>query len=125
MATLTDTQIKRAHQDAVSFAIADVVKRLQGALGTKLVAYLAGVSDPKAVGDWADGSRPPRRGAEERLRTALNVFRLLEEADSVHVARSWFIGLNPQLDDEAPASALREGRQRDVIIAARAFAQTG
>jgi hypothetical protein len=125
MATLTEPQTKRAHEDAVSLAINDVVKRLQQALGTKLVAYLAGVSDPKAVGDWAGGTRPPRRGAEERLRTALHVFRLLEEADSVHVARAWFIGLNPQLDDEAPASALREGRQRDVLRAARSFAQSG
>ena len=125
MATLTEPQTRRAYEDAVTLAITEVVKRLQDALGTKLVAYLASVSDPKAVGDWARGTRPPRRGAEERLRTALHAYRLLEEADSVHVARAWFIGLNPQLDDEAPASALREGRQKDVLIAARSFAQTG
>lgn len=125
MATLTEPQINRAYEDSVTLSVTDVVKRLHDALGAKLVAYLAGVTDPKAVADWAGGIRPPRRGAEERLRTALHVFRLLEEADSVHVARAWFIGLNPLLDDEAPASALREGRLRDVLVAARSFNQTG
>ncbi len=128
MATLTEAQLKRAqraHQDSVNLSISEVVKLLQDGLGTKLVAHLAKVSDPKAVADWANGSRPPRGAAEARLRTALQVFRLLQEADSSHVARAWFIGLNPQLEDEAPANALREDRLKDVLAAARAFAQAG
>jgi hypothetical protein len=45
--------------------------------------------------------------------------------DSPHVARAWFIGMNPQLDDEAPADVIREGRLREALVAAQAFVSGG
>jgi hypothetical protein len=41
--------------------------------------------------------------------------------DSSRVVKAWFIGLNPQLDDESPAEAIREGRLKEAMNAARAF----
>lgn len=41
------------------------------------------------------------------------------------VIRAWFMGMNPQLGDESPIEALREGRVRDVMAAARAFVNAG
>lgn len=35
--------------------------------------------------------------------------------------RVWFMGMNSQLEDEAPAEVIAEGRTKDVMAAARAF----
>ena len=42
-----------------------------------------------------------------------------------YTVRAWFVGLNPQLGDESPAAAVREGRTRDVLVAAKAFLAGG
>jgi hypothetical protein len=105
--------------------IADVAKYLQDTLGQRLTGYLAGVEDHKAVGAWAGGEREPRPAAEERLRTAFHIFHLLQDEESPHTVRAWFVGLNPQLADESPATAIREGRFREALVAARAFLAGG
>lgn len=119
------TRAEQAHRKTVEWNISDIAKYLQDALGATLVAYMAGVADSKAVGAWATGERTPRPPATERLRTAFQVFHLLQDEDSPHTVRAWFIGLNPQLDDESPATALREGRLKDVVVAARAYMAGG
>jgi hypothetical protein len=45
--------------------------------------------------------------------------------ESPYVARAWFIGLNPQLDDDAPADAIREDRLKEALSAARAYIAGG
>ena len=50
--------------------------------------------------------------------------KLLAE-ESPHTVRAWFLGLNPQLDDESPAQSIREGDFRDVLVAAKAFLAGG
>jgi hypothetical protein len=62
---------------------------------------------------------------ERRLREAYQVFQLVQSVESPHTVRAWFIGLNPQLDDESPAEALAEDRFREVMAAARAFVTGG
>lgn len=116
---------QRAHRAAVSMSVADVASFLQDAFGQKLVAYMAGVSDHRAVGRWSQGGRRPQPAAEERLRCAYQVFQLLQAQESPHTVRAWFIGLNPQLGDESPASSIREGAFKDVLVAARAFLTGG
>ena len=39
--------------------------------------------------------------------------------------RAWFIGMNPQLDDESPAEVIREGRVKDALTAAKTFVSGG
>lgn len=119
------TPTEQAHQKAVAFEIKDIAAYLQETLGQKLVAYMAGVSDPKRVGRWAQGSQAPRPDAERRLRAAFQTFHLLLAHDSVHVVRAWFIGMNPQLDDDSPAEAIRDGRLKEVLSAAKAFVSGG
>jgi hypothetical protein len=111
----------RAHRQTVESSPADVARFLQDALGQKLVAYIAHVSGPRTVAHWVAGDRNPGAGAEERLRAAFYIFRLLSEAESSHVVRAWFAGMNPGLDDTAPATAIREGNMRDAVAAAKAF----
>ncbi|MDQ6837584.1 MAG: XRE family transcriptional regulator [Actinomycetota bacterium] len=125
MTRLAEAEIAHAHETSVRLEIHDVVKVLQEILGTRLVGHLAGSKDPKAVSDWIEGSRAPRAAAESRLRTALQAVQVLQAVESEHVVQAWFIGQNPQLDDDAPATALSADRLKDVLGAARAFAQTG
>jgi hypothetical protein len=119
------TRSNDAYRKQVEFTIADVARFLQETLGQKLVAFMAGVADPKTVGQWAKGARTPRAEAEQRLRTAFQVFHLLQDEESPHTVRAWMIGMNPQLDDESPAEAIRAGHLKDVWVAAQAYVSGG
>lgn len=114
------------HRTTAESSTADIAAFLQDAVGQKLVAYMAGVEDPKTVGRWARGTREPQDSEVERkLRDAHYVFRLLLTKEGPYTTRAWFVGLNPQLDDVSPASAIREGQTRDVMVAAKAFLAGG
>jgi hypothetical protein len=121
----TKTAIVEAHEKAVTFEIGAVAKYLQETLGQKLTAYMAGVADPKRVGQWAKGAQLPRSEAERRLRAAFQIFHLIHAVESPHVVRAWFIGMNPQLDDDSPAEAIHEGRLKEAFAAAKAFVAGG
>jgi len=94
---------------------------LQDALGQKLVAYIARVRTARTVARWVNEERTMGPGAAERIAAAFQIFRLIGEGESDHVVRAWFAGLNPLLDDESPATVIREGRYREAMAAARAF----
>jgi len=102
--------------------VADELRRV---LGARLSAYIGGVKETRAVHEWAEGGRQPSETTQRRLRTALQVAKMIERVDGPEVAQAWFQGLNPQLDDRSPARLLREGDLDEVgplvIAAARAF----
>lgn len=89
------------------------------------MAYIAGVGEARAVRQWSHGQREPRPDVPEKLRTALRAALMLAEADGPDVARAWFQGLNPQLEERSPARLLREQDVEqagpEVLGAARAF----
>lgn len=116
---------REAHRQTTETSVEQITIFLEEVLGRKLVAALAGVADPKAVGRWAVGERAPRAAAEERLRVAYQVFRLLLAEESKHTIRAWFIGLNPQLNDESPIMVIRAGRFQEVMVAAKAYVSGG
>lgn len=124
---MADTRIRsaQAHKRSVTFTIDDIAGFLQENLGQKLVAYMARIADAKTVGKWAAGTQKPRPDAESRLRAAFQIFHLLQSEESPHTVRAWFIGMNPQLDDESPAQAIREDRLRDALVAAKAYVAGG
>lgn len=117
--------VRRAHRQTVESSPADMARFLQETLGQKLVAYIANVSAPRTVSRWMANERKPGRESEERLSAAFYIFRLLGEVESSHVIRAWFAGLNPLLDDMAPATLIREGRTREAVAAAKAFVSDG
>lgn len=125
MPATTRSATSEAHQKAVVFEVKDIARYLQETLGQKLVAYMAGVVDPKRVGRWAQGQQAPRADAERRLRAAFQIFHLLIAQDSAHVVRAWFIGMNPQLGDDSPAEAIHDGRLKETLAAAKAFVSGG
>jgi hypothetical protein len=123
--TLITARERRAHRQSVEMTIADVATYLQDAVGQKLTGYMANVKDFKVVGKWARGEQEPHPASQERMRLAYRVFHYLQDAESTHTVRAWFVGLNPQLEDESPATAIREGRFKEVVVAARAFLTGG
>jgi hypothetical protein len=118
--------VEQAHREAVRASLSDVADFLQDLLGRRLVAYVAAVKDAKTVSRWAKGEVGEARWeSERRLRAAYEIAQLLVRFDSSQVVKAWFIGLNPQLDDESPAEVIREGRLKEAMNAARAFVAGG
>lgn len=121
----------RAYEESVRLATPELVERLRDVLGAKLVAYLGSVQETRAVRQWADAgdARTPSTEIVIRLRMAYRIAALLREKDSAAVVQAWFQGMNPRLDDVAPARLLREGDLEQVgpsiLAAARAFAAAG
>lgn len=114
-----------AHRATVAIDWRTLVNALVDNLGTALVALLAGVK-PDTVGRWASGaSANPREANERRVREAYRVYLELTTVDSPHTVRAWFLGGNPQLDDDSPAEALAGDRFKDVLAAARSFRDAG
>jgi hypothetical protein len=114
-----------AHDDAMGLPIQEVVSRLVGYLGATTVAAIGGVNETRAVKQWMedDGRQPQRPDA---LRFALQVASMIANTKDPNVARAWFQGCNPHLNDQVPALLLRDGKLHDVqpalMAAARAFA---
>jgi hypothetical protein len=119
----------RAYEVSVRSDVAELVVKLRELLGAKLVAYIGSVNETRAVRQWADGDRAPSGDVIRRLRLAYHVAGMLAERDQPRVIQAWFQGMNPLLDDAAPARILREGVDddsgRQVLAAARAFAAVG
>ena len=116
-----------AHRQAVSTPIPEMVDSLQRHLSRRVTAYIAGVTNGKTVTRWANGDVSEIRDhlTEQKLRTAYEISLLLTHYEEPPTVKAWFIGLNPQLGDVAPIEALREGRLKDAIAAARAFTVGG
>jgi len=114
-----------AHRQTVELSTREVARLLVDGLGANLVAYIVD-RNVQTVRRWIDGDQDPVLEIERKLRDALQVFALVREADRTHhVARSWFIGMNPQLDDVSPSQMLRDGHSREVLAAARAYVTGG
>jgi hypothetical protein len=114
--------VDAAHRKSVTTPLPEVTKQLIRLLGQTLTAFMVNVTAGRTVVRWADGENLPSKNSDvqEKLRTAFQVTELLTAAfASSDVAKAWLIGLNPRLDDMRPVEAIREGRLREVIAAAR------
>lgn len=119
-----------AYNEAVVMDTQELVTALRKLLGAKLVAYIGGVKETRAVRQWAEGTRKIASASDlERLRVAYRAAAVINLKDSTEVVQSWFQGLNPFLDDVSPARVLRDGDINTdgprVIAAARQFAAVG
>lgn len=127
MTTILDAdKVQQIEREAAMNKLPKIADFLQANLGQKLTAYVAGLTDPKAVGSWIRGENDPRQLADMRLRYAYQVVRMLVEAYDPETAKAWLFGANTRLNDEAPAYLLRNaktvGDLRQLVPTARAFA---
>ncbi|WP_253259529.1 hypothetical protein [Subtercola boreus] len=87
------------------------------------------MTSTRQVAEWATGETKLSTDKLDRLRTAYFIAALLREREGAATVQSWFKGMNPQLDDAAPAQLLREEPLDTagpaVVAAARAFAFIG
>lgn len=116
---------RRIHRAVYAADFPTVATRLRALLGNRLVAYIGGVTEGRAVNEWAEGTRVPAADTQRRLRVALQVASVIEHEDGAEVAQAWFQGLDPRLGDRAPATILRAGDPDDVgprlLESARSF----
>jgi hypothetical protein len=101
-----------------------MVAYLQDALGSRLTALIVGSKDSIALDGWVRGDASPESPIERRLRDAFRITVLLLQEESPQSVRRWFLGMNPELDDRAPALVLAEEPEL-VAEAARIFITTG
>jgi hypothetical protein len=115
---------KQAHSEAMSLPISAVAQSLVELLGASTVATVGGVKETRAVQQWIERSREPQR--PHVLRFALQIALMISTSASADLARAWFSGANPYLDDRVPLFVLRDGTLEEVqgllMVAARAFA---
>lgn len=110
------------HVHTTRLDIHELVRQLNAHLGPTLVAALANVRDRKLPTKWAAADGPtPRPGSDARLRLAHRAWALISSSESTSVARAWFIGANPRLNEHSPVMRLREGDLAGVMAAAVAF----
>jgi hypothetical protein len=125
--TMTRQAATTIHRDAIAAPLDQVARLLQDVLSRRLTAYLTGVADGKTVSRWANKEVTEIRdhATEQRLRVAYEIAQLLLQTDAAPAVKGWFIGLCPELDDVAPAEAIRNGDLRQALAAARAFSIGG
>jgi hypothetical protein len=113
-----------AFNSAMSLSTAEVVERLVELLGATTVAEIGGVKETRAVAQWSTGEREPQR--PHVLRFALQLALMISTLSTRDLARAWFHGANPELDDATPLALLRdkalESTQVPLMIAVRSFA---
>lgn len=122
-----DARMHQIHREATAAPVSEIAGVLQQLLSRRLTAFIAGVGDGKTITRWASGEVTEIRdySQEQRLRGTYEIAQMLLASESAQTVKAWFIGLNPQLGDVAPAEAIREGRLKDALAAARAFTVGG
>lgn len=120
ISTIQDT----GFAETARLGIREVVRQLNAALGASLVAALAGKKDPRISYKWAreDGAEPST-AAVQRLLLAHRAWREVSQSEGEHVARLWFIGANPWLDEISPIEAITKLESKKVMNAARAMVE--
>lgn len=125
MSTTVATTGLKAYNDSIKHTVPQIVDDLRRALGAKLVAYIAGVTETRTVREWAEAGRRPSPVAVERLRLTHRVVTLIGQSEGEAVVPTWFQGMNPHLGDRSPARVLHEDAFEDagprVLAAANAF----
>ncbi len=112
-----------AHTESVQISAQDLSERLARVLGRRVLAVVTN-KDVRTIQRWVSGGTVGAAD-ERRLRDTYQVYSLLSSVEGDHTIRAWFVGMNPQLEDAAPAEAMGENRARDVMAAARAFVNGG
>lgn len=109
-----------SHNRSIGNGADDILRTLVNGLGKKAVAAIFN-KDVRTIDRWLKSTAGLGMDNERLLRDSFQIFSLVEEADDAHVARAWFLGMNPNLRDHSPIEVLAEGRAREVVAAARVF----
>ena len=118
MDTITDYQTSSRF---LSVLERERIKDLQQTRAS-LSSTLSGSKDSKLAYKWATPQGPkPGPAFEKRLQLAHRVRLAIADAENEAIARGWFVGGNPFLDEDTPVTALREVRHKEVVHTLSAF----
>jgi hypothetical protein len=120
----TTDHFRSSSEESPRRSVQEITVDLQDTLGPKLTALSVGANDAQDVVKWASGETHPGEDVEQKLRHAYSIVRLLRPLESSESIRAWFLGMNPELDDQAPALVLPDDPEL-VTQAAQNFAATG
>ncbi len=109
------------HRKTVNASLQEMASTLVDALGRVVTAYIVHVRNPKTVSRWANGEVTSVRDrySEERLLAAYQIVTLMQQYEANETIRSFMLGMNPSLDDESPATTIRNGDYKDALGAAK------
>ena len=114
---------RKAHFESIKAPVTKIAAQLLEILGARLSALVVGLSDPKAMGEYAKGARTPQPDTDAKMRVAHQVIvTLLSGNLPRETIQAWFVGMNPDLDDEPPARVILESPKK-VLDAAKAFVE--
>lgn len=100
----------------------DFVAAFKGyGVGQVDIAYVVKV-DPKTVYEWKTKGARPRSNAYTRLEGLRDVVWVLSDSLTERGVGQWLHARNRLMGGQRPLDELREGRHREVMEAARAFA---
>lgn len=110
-----------AYRKGIEADLKTMASTLVDVMGKTIVAGIVGIRNPKTISRWASGevTNVRDRYSEERLVAMYQVVSFLQEYIGNDTIRAFMLGMAPELDDEAPAIALREGNFKGAMIAAR------
>ena len=117
----------KMHHKAINTDLETMASTLVAVMGRAIIAGIVGIRNPKTISRWASGEVTSVRDrySEERLIATYQVVSLLMEAYGKDTIRSFMLGMNPVLNDESPAVALRDGDYNGAMNAARNFMAGG
>ena len=122
------SQAIEVHSKTVNTSLQELAPILVEILGRSITAYMVHVRNVKTISRWANGdvAQVRDRYSEECLLAAYQVVSLLlgaeEHPDTI---RALMIGMNPVLNDDSPAHAIREGNFKGAMDAARNYIAGG
>ncbi len=120
------TILEQVHGQAMRAPVKEAAESLQRLLTGRIAAYVVNVKEAKTIARWAaDTVVEIRPESEQRLRAAYEIMTLLLRFEGPGTTRAWFLGMNPHLEDDAPADALHEGRLQETLGAAKSFIAYG
>ncbi len=101
---------------------ASVVRALRSTVGITLTQAMVGVPDRSRVESWAAGTgETPTASEAARIRLGHALWLNVAAHEGASTALSWLVGSNPWLGDATPVTAIREGREAEVVQAVHAL----
>lgn len=126
---LSEKDAENIEKKAKEYDVKEISASLKNQLGARMATYISGRSDARVLDLWISGKEKPNSVEELRLRYGYWAMALIVSEYGVETAISAFMGMNPYLGDEAPASWLRDHEKeedfREVVIAAQTLGEMG
>ncbi len=126
---LTNDEIDALSREAMKLPLAELIVSVSSILTPILVVYMCGKDDVLVLGAWMTGQERITPVENLRLRYGYVAAEILNRNYDEETARAAFLGMNRYLDDEAPASWLRDHNEekdlKEVVAAARNFGEMG